>query len=184
MWKRRTLSLTSLLAIVMFLILISCAYGEVGTGTLFVYMDTWGGVEAPKSGPKETYMVLTGFTYYIRLVNITEFDTGELLTIKIGWTDVNGTARTTFFVDVPVNEKPDGTRYVDVPAWVVPSDAKVCTTCTVHYTRSGDPDYVARGQVSTIGHLHVIPETFLGTIGSMLVCFAGFGVLLARKRSS
>lgn len=168
----------------MFSVLISYAYGKVGTGTLFVYVDTWDGVEAPKVGPKDTYIVFIGYTYYIRLVNITEFETEDQLVIKIGWTDVTGVERTTLFVDVPVNEKIDGTKYVDVPAWIVPQDAKICTTCTVHYTRSDAPDYVARGQASTIGHMHIIPETILGTIGAILSCFAGFGILFARKKSS
>lgn len=181
--KVKKVILASLLAVVMISVFISFAYCTNGTGTLFVYEDTWGGIEAQKSDPKQTYQVLVGFTYYIRLVNITEFDVGELLTLKIGWTDVNGTSRTTFFFEVPVKEMPDETRYVDVPAWVVPRDGKVCTTCTVHYTQDGFPDYVAQGQASTIGHMHIIPETLLGTISAVLACFAGLGLFFRRKKS-
>ena len=183
MRKAKKVTLTGLLAVVILSVFISFAYCEIGTGTLFVYEDTWGGLEALKAGPNEAYQVIVGFTYYIRLVNVTEFDVGELLTIKIGWTSVNGTSRTTFFFDVPVLEKPDGTRYIDVPAWVVPRDGKVCTTCTVHYTKDGFPDFVAQGQVSTIGHMHIIPETLLGTISVVLAGFAGLGIFFRRKKS-
>lgn len=184
MRKVKKVTLAGLLAVVMLSVFISFAYCAIGTGTLFVYEDTWGGIEAPKEDPNETYKVVVGFTYYIQLVNITEFDVGELLTIKIGWTSVNGTARTTFFFDVPVLEKPDGTRYIDVPAWVVPRDGKVCTTCTVHYTQTGSPDFIAQGQASTIGHMHIIPETLLGTVSVVLACFAGLGMAFKRKRLS
>ncbi|UCG45131.1 MAG: hypothetical protein JSV58_07125 [Candidatus Bathyarchaeota archaeon] len=180
--KGKKAVLTSLLAVVMLSVFISVGYCEIGTGILFVYEDTWGGVEAQKAGPQGTYEVIRGLTYYIRLVGITEFGVGELLTIKIGWTDINWTSRTTFFFDVPVLEMPNGTRYVDVPAWDVPRDGKVCTTCTVHYTMEGFPDYVAQGQASTTGHMHIIPETLFGTLSMVLTCFAGLGIAFKRKK--
>lgn len=161
------------------------ANATIGTGQLHVYIDTWGSTEAPKDGPKgDTYLIETDNTYYIVVFGITEFNVGDLLTIKIGWTDTAGNGQTTFFHNVPVEEYVSpGEKYVNVPPWTVPSNGKICTTCTVHYTNPDSPDYVASGQASTIGHMHAIPMTLLGTIGTILALFAGFTVFSRRKCS-
>ena len=151
-----------------------------GTGVLYVYTDTWGGSEAPKDS-KGTYYVTIGNTYYIRITGITEFDTGTLLQVKIGWTDDTDTSQTTVINDVPVNELSDGTKYVDVE-WTVPPNAKVCTTTTVHYKGDSGPDYIATGQISNIGHMHVIPVTLLGTAGALSALLAGLGLYLLPKK--
>ncbi|UCE28994.1 MAG: hypothetical protein JSV85_06980 [Candidatus Bathyarchaeota archaeon] len=151
-----------------------------GTGILYVYVDTWGGTEAPANS-HGTYDVNIGLTYYIRVWDLKEFNPGTLLTIKIGWTDVTKASRTDFFHDVEVKED-SGVRYVDV-AWTVPLEAMISTTGTVHYKRDNPstPDYIARGQLSNVGHMHFIPETALGTIGPMLALIAGLGFLAIRK---
>jgi hypothetical protein len=153
-----------------------------GTGVLYVYVDTWGSTEAPRGGPNgDTYFVSIGTTYYIRVFEITEFDKGDILQVKIGWTNSSGLGQTTVFNNVLVKES-GGVEHVDV-AWTVPSNTKVCTTATVHYTQKPGPDYIASGQVSNIGHMHIITETFLGTIGAILALFVGFGLYLLPKKN-
>ncbi len=155
---------------------------DVGTGVLYVYVDSAHTTEAPKAGPNgDTYFVIIGNTYYIRVLGITEFNTGDKITVKIGWTNTSGGGETTQFNNVPVQES-GGVKYVDV-TWTVPSNAKVCTTATVHYTKKPGPEYVAQGQISNIGHMHIIPETLLGTIGAILALFAGLGLFLLPKKN-
>jgi len=156
----------------------------VGTGVLYVYVDSARNTEAPKGGPHgDTYFVTIGITYYIRVLEITEneFNTGDLITVKIGWNDTSGTSQTTWFTNVPIQES-GGVKYVDVD-WSVPLNAKICTTATVHYRKDSGPDYVARGQISTVGHMHIIPQTLLGTIGAILALFAGLGLYLLPKKN-
>ena len=101
-----------LTAIICIMLAIPLAHATLGTGQLIVYTDTW--VEAPKNGPNgDTYLVNPTATYHIRVWNITEFNTGDLLTVKICWTDNTDTSRTTFFHNVPVLET-GGIKYVDV----------------------------------------------------------------------
>ena len=155
------------------------AKAEIGTGQLYVYTNAW--VEAPKGGPNgDTYFVTPGATYHIRIWNITEFSKGALLTVKIGWTNTSDMSQTTFFYDVPVMEDSDGVRYVEVP-WTVPLNAKICTTATVHYTQKPGPEYVATGQISNTGHMHIIPEVLLGTIGTIFALFGAFGIFKLRR---
>ena len=167
-----------LTAIICIMLAIPVAHATLGTGQLIVYTDTW--VEAPQGGPHgDTYLVIPGATYHIRVWNITEFNTGDLLTVKICWTDNTNASRTTFFYNVPVLEM-TGIKYVDV-TWTVPADGKICTTCTVHYTQAGTPDYVAIGLISNIGHMHIIPETLLGTLGTLLALFGAVTLFLLPK---
>lgn len=177
-----TLSLT-----IIMMLCIPFANASVATGQLYVYVDTWNGTEAPKEGPKgDTYFIEIDTTYYIVIFGITEFNVGDLLTIKIGWTNTAGNGQTTFFHNVPVEEYvSSGEKYVNIPAWTVPSNAKICTTCTVHYTNPDSPDFIAYGQASTIGHMHIIPLAPLGIIGTILALFAGLTIfsLLKHKRN-
>lgn len=168
-------------AVALSLLVSTSLAGTLGTGILYVYTDTWGGTEAPKD-VHGTYHVTIGNTYYIRIWDITEFTTDTLLTIKIGWKDVTNASRTDFFYDVPVKET-SGKRYVDI-AWTVPNDAKICTTATVHYKGQDPltPDYLARGQISNIGHMHIIFETPLGTIATTLALFTCLGVFALTKK--
>jgi len=167
-----------LTAIICIMLAIPLAHATLGTGQLIVYTDTW--VEAPKNGPNgDTYLVNPTATYHIRVWNITEFNTGDLLTVKICWTDNTDTSRTTFFHNVPVLET-GGIKYVDV-TWTVPADGKICTTCTVHYTQAGTPEYVAIGLISNIGHMHIIPESLIGTIGTLLALFGAFSIFILPK---
>ena len=158
--KNNRYVLIGLLTIIVCVMLaIPFAKSTVGTGQLYVYTNAW--AEAPKGGPKgDTYFVNPDATYHIRVWNITEFNTGELLTVKICWTNTSDMSQTTFFYDVPVMEDSDGVRYVEV-TWTVPSNAKICTTSTVHYTQKPGEEYVAAGQISGTGHMHVIPEVLL-----------------------
>jgi len=68
-----------------------------------VYTDTWGGSEAPTDAQGK-YLVVIGQTYYIRVLGITEFNVGDQLIVKIGWTDTGGVAQTTFFSNVPAEQ--------------------------------------------------------------------------------
>lgn len=155
----------------------------VGTGALYVYIDTWGGTEAA-TNKHGTYMVNIGLTYYIRIWNVTEFNTHTKLTVKIGWTDVMNTSRTDFFDDVEVQETM-GIRHLDV-AWTVPLEAMICTTGTVHYKNNNpkSPDYVAKGQMSQVGHMHFISETAIGTLGPILALITGLGVFGAARKKT
>jgi len=150
------------------------AKAKVGTGQLYVYNNSWS--EAPKGGLEgDTYFVNIGTTYHIQVWNITEFDKENLLTVKISWTDDSNINQTTFFNDVPVMEDSGGVKYVEVE-WTIPLKAKICTTSTVHYTQKPGPDYVVAGQISNIGHMHIVLESVLGTIGLILALFGAFGI--------
>jgi hypothetical protein len=177
---RAAILMLSILAVYMFLV--QPCKSDVGTGVLYVYTDTWGGIEAPKD-EKGTYYVEIGKTYYIRISGITEFNTGDFVTVKISWTDANtGNGETSFIYNVEVKES-DGIKYVDVD-WTVPTNAKICETSTVHYRGNSGPEYVASGQISQVGHMHVIPTTFLGSIGALSAIFASLGLhkILKKKK--
>jgi len=178
--KNNRYVLIGFLTIIAYVMLaIPFAKAQIGTGQLYVYTNAW--AEAPKGGPNgDTYFVTPGATYHIRVWNITEFSTGAFLTVKIGWTNTSDMSQTTFFYDVLVMEDSDGVRYVEV-TWTVPLNAKICTTATVHYTQKPGPDYVVTGQISSIGHMHIIPEVLLGTIGTIFALFGAFGIFKLRR---
>ena len=144
---------------------------DIGSGVLYVYTDNWGGTEAPKDAQGK-YLVLVGQTYYLRITGITEFDVDDQLTIKIGWTDTDGNSQTTWISPIPVQ-----TGGVADFEWTIPLNAQVCLTCTVHYRGDKGPDYVCGQLTGPPGHMHVIPENPLGTIGSILALFLGFAIL-------
>jgi hypothetical protein len=151
------------------------------SAVLYVYIDSSHTTEAPLFGTSEdTYAVIVGETYYIRVLGITQFDLGALLHVKIGWTDIYDHGQTTDFYNVKVKQLGDD-LYVDVE-WTVPSDAKICTTAAVKYRANDDspPEYVVKGQVNNIGHMHVVPELPLGTLMAVMASMAAIG--LAKNR--
>jgi len=167
-----------LTALICIMLAIPVAHATLGTGQLIVYTDT--SVEAPQGDPHgDTYLVNPGATYHIHIWNITEFNTGDLLTVKICWTDNTNASRTTFFHNVPVLET-GGIKFVEVD-WTVPADGKICTTCTVHYTQAGTSEYIAIGLISNVGHMHTVPETLLGTIGTLLALFGAVSLFFVHK---
>lgn len=180
MSRNNRYALIGLLTIITYIVLtIPLAKAQVGTGQLYVYTNVW--AEAPKGGPKgDTYFVTPDATYHIRVWDITEFSKGALLTVKICWTNTSDMSQTTFFYNVTVMEDPSGVKYLEV-TWIVPSNAKICTTSTVHYTQKPGPDYVATGQISNTGHMHIIPELLIGTIGAILALFGAFGIFRLPK---
>ncbi len=175
---------SQLLPIPFLLLLMLCSVpvsAKQGTGVLYVYTDTWGGIEALTEPPQGNYLVFPGQTIYIRIWNVTEVSAEKFVTIKIGWTDTNGNSQTMFFYDVQVLEQ-FGVRYIDVPAWTAPSNAKICTTSTVHY-RYGNNEYVAAGQMSNIGHMHfVVPEVPFGPITSLAATILALYAYMRIKR--
>jgi len=148
---------------------ISNVSATIGTGQLFVYTDATRTILAPNDG--NTYNVTIGFTYYFRIMHITEFNTGDKLTIKIGWKDVFDVSHTTYLYNIEVLET-SGHKYVDF-TWTIPIEAKISTTGTVHYRGDSGPDYLAKGETRPVAHIHFIPETPLGTIGPILALVGG-----------
>lgn len=151
---------------------ISKVSATIGTGQLFVYTDATRTTLAPNDG--NTYNVTIGFTYYFRIWGITEFNKGDMLTIKIGWEDMWSTDHTTFLYDIEVLET-GGTKYVDF-SWTIPLQAKICSTGTVHYRMLPPPagsEYLAKGATKPVAHIHFIPETSLGTLGPILALIGG-----------
>jgi len=146
-----------------------------------VYRDAAHTIEAPEeSNGNHAYIVSIGTTYYIRIWGITEFNTGEQLTVKIGWTDTLDNDQTTIFNNIPVQQTA-GTKYLDV-TWTIPTNAKFRTTTTVHYTKKPGPDYLATGQMSNIGHMHVVPDFLQGSIGAIIALFASYFTHQLMKR--
>jgi len=172
----------SILALAIFAVSISKVSADIGTGQLFVYTDPARTTLAPNDG--NTFDVVIGFTYYYRIWGITEFNTGDKLTIKIAWKDAWDVDHTDFIPDVEVLES-GVTKYVDF-TWTVPLTAKICTTGTVHYRMLPPPagsEYLAKGVTRPVAHLHYIPETHLGTLGPMLALLTGLVAFpLFRKR--
>ena len=167
----KRLGLSVLLVVFTLIVIISPAFAAIGSGKLNVLNAD--DVE------DDTYYVTPCNDYTIRIEGIPEFASGEFLTIKIGWTDTDGVSQTTFFYDVEVV---DGDVEV---IWHVPENAKICTTCTVHY-RQDVPEYVAVGLINTDkpAHMHIVPENPLGIIGSILALFAGLGIFILTKSKS
>jgi len=176
-----------------------CPYAPVGSAILYVYVDPARTVEAPKTINLEasmtTYDVLTGLTYYIRIWNVTQYDGVPLpiiLRVKISWKATDGSSMTTIFDSVYLQETAAGIRYIDVD-WTVPVNAKVCETSTVHFRRYwfdaqgkrvwDGYEWLATGQLGTQkGHLHVIPEISIGTIGIITSLFAALGIFMIPKK--
>ena len=169
--KPRTLGIAVLFALV--LTLIPLAHAAQGTGVLYVYTDAAHTTEAPsESGGNHAYLTNIGSTYYIRIWGITEFNTGNSITVKIGTTEFN---------NVPVQET-SGTRYADV-TWTVPASSQLGTTITVHY-RGSHPEYVASGQMTNVGHMFVVPEVLQGTAGIIVALIAAYSTYqMARRRT-
>jgi hypothetical protein len=166
------------------------AMGAIGEGILYVYTDAGYTTLAPTDS-HGFYLVGPGQTVYIQIVGITEFSLGAGVLVKISydgyvrsWTKTvktltsgqlgNGVGDASDSIIWTVGEF-DGGVYVEIP---------FCTTLTVHYKNSSGtgPDYVSSGIISTIGHIHVVPETSLGTIGSLLGLFAALGVFVLTKQ--
>jgi len=184
------------LVLVVFSVIVSGAIGnpDIGTGILYVYTDAGYTTLAPMEphpGGNGGYLVGPGQTIYIQIAGITEFSIGASVLVKISyngyvktWTKIvksltsgqlgDGVGDASDPIIWSVGEF-DGGVYVDIP---------FCTTLTVHYKDiSGTgPDYVASGIISTVGHIHVIPETPLGTIGPLLGLFAALGVVVLTKQ--
>jgi len=70
--------------------------------------------------------------------------------------------------------------------WTCPEDATYCTTYVVQYRDDdGTPPhtvYVAKGQISQTGHIHVIPEFAFGPGMSILAMLTGSAILSISKK--
>jgi len=164
------------LALFAAVLLVPLALAGVGTGVLRMYL---GGTEVDReAGGSQAYLVEVGNTYTIKVVGITEFKEGNLVKVKVAWTDTAGNPQTDVFDNVEV--KRDGTKlYVQV-AWTVPTSAKYCETGTVHY--GSKPDYIAAGVFSEVGHFHVIPEITLGSLGAVALFLSTLGLFAVHKK--
>lgn len=168
--------------------------GVVGNGTLYAYIDSTYTTLVETGQPPGAFMVSQGQAVYIQIAGITEFTEGTVILVKISWdTHVKTWTRTVKTLDSgqtgsigvgdstnpiiwTVGEFDDG--YFEIP----PSN-----TLTVHYKDiSGTgPEHVAAGTMMRTGHLHIIPETPLGTIGPLMILLTGLGVfILARKKTN
>jgi hypothetical protein len=169
--KLRTLGISVLFALV--LTLIPLAYAAHG-GVLYVYTDAAHTTEAPsQSGGNHAYLTNIGGTYYIRIWGITQFNTGDKITVKIG---------TTTFYNVLVQDS-SGTRYADI-TWTVPANSEFGTTVNVKYRGETGPEYVVGGQMSNVGHMHIVPEVLQGTVGMTVALIAAYSIYqIARRRT-
>jgi len=102
---------------------------------------------------------------------------GDTVEVKVCYTDTSGQPACTVLGTTVVQAGDDG-GWFEIGSWIVPSDAKVCTTTTVHFYKvdtDGKKDgeeWVAGGQILEVGHMHVIPEVTFGILGSLIVCMA------------
>jgi len=134
---------------------------------------------------------------YIQIAGITEFESGDLVQVKISY---NGYVKTWTNVEVHILTTGGGQGTLGVGDASAPLGWQVgwfdggvfveipyCETLTVHYkdaTGTG-PEYVAGGTIKSVGHLHVIPENPLGTIGPLMASLVGIiAFALVKKRTA
>ncbi|NIM46526.1 MAG: hypothetical protein GTO54_13050, partial [Nitrososphaeria archaeon] len=162
MKKSSLLKITVCFITILSLIGMSSVYAKIGTGVLHVSDVGYGGAEIYQDS-HGFFEVLPGVTYYIWITGITEFPDGTDITVKISCDDSK-------YPNLEVGTGAGGSLSVNVePPYLMP-DLPYSTTCTVHYKGSRGPDYltIVPGGVSSVGHLHVIPELpIIGTAGAL-----------------
>jgi hypothetical protein len=170
--------LTGLFVLASALLMVTPAFATIGNGVLQVFTDPAYTASAPMSNGQ--YLVIVGGTYYIRISGMSASEVGgaTTLTVKIGYKDTNGDSQTAFFFNVPIQGS--GPYFIKV-TWTVPANAKVCTTATVHY-KIVNEEYVASGSLTSApGHMHVVPESYLGALGALGTAITAFIVFAAKK---
>ena len=174
------------LALLGLVLLVPVALADIATGVLYIYTDAaHTTLVEQESGGNHAFLVVPGATYYIRVLGITEFNQGDLVMVKIAWTDNDGNPQTTVLNGVPVMGP--APLYIDV-TWTVPESGKYCTTGTVHYKDNDGigPDYVAQGifngEPRPTGHFHIVPEITLGALGASVVFLSTLALFAVHKR--
>lgn len=196
MLKRRMLLLT-ILGVAMLLTTMHPASAKIGTGQLYVYIDSDYTALAPQDN-KGFYKVYPDQEVYIQIADITEFGLDEDVIVKIGLgVDGNSYTYTVGPLAVKTLESGEGqglpgvgdenqqilwkvgqhdSGYIDIPP---------CNTITIHYKDASGtgPDYVTYDVTPPCitAHMHVIPGNPVGTVGAILLLFAGFGAYLLIK---
>jgi len=204
---RRFLLSVSLILLVLLAFTIKPTSAKIGSGQLYVYMDSDYSTLVPQDD-KGFYEVLPDQTVYIQISNITEFDAGEKIMVKIGF-EVDGKDYTYVITDLVVQEElqsgveeAKGLPGVGDPSagqiisWRVGDyhdedgnlqhiDIPACETITVHYKdNSGTgPEYITYDATPPckVAHLHVTPEGPLGTLGMISVILASFAFYYIMK---
>ncbi len=171
------------------------ASAAIGTGTLYVYYDS-GYTDPVNRNEHGQFEVLPGDTVYIQIAGITEFEEGDEIIVKICWDHTKTIPATVKNLTSGAGFNLTGVGDADSPIpWIVGNfddgnySIPYCETMTVHYTRKPGPDYLttppeydAKGQMSTVAHLHSVPENPVGTLGTLLVVLATLGVFMAKGR--
>mgnify|MGYP000082396047 FL=1 len=192
--KDKKLISLSLILVLIFLSVYSIkpASAKIGSGRLYVYMDPDYTTLVPKDDNGH-YMVFTGQTVYIQIANITEFEVGNLIHVKICWED-----HTKWFINLTVKILTSGIGAGEVGVgdkddpieWVVGEfedgtyNIPDCETITVHYTYQKRPEYITINDEfptypSIVAHMHsVIPEVPLGTLTVLILMFGALKVYL------
>lgn len=180
-----------------FLLMISGVVLGVVSSTLYVYTDS--DYEHPAHlAPTDQhgfYEVYPGLWVYIQIAGITEFGSGDLVQVKISYSTY---VKTWNNVEVHTLTSGAGQGTLGVGDASAPLEWQVgwfdegvyiqipyCETLTVHYkdASGSGPEYVTGGVMTQVGHLHSIPETPWGAIGTLTALFAGvFAFTLVKKR--
>jgi len=189
--------LLAILGLVMLLTTMHPASAKIGTGQLYVYIDSDYTALAPQDN-KGFYKVYPDQEVYIQIANITEFSIDEDIIVKIGLgVDGNSYTYTVGPLVVKTLESGEGQGLPGVGdenqqiLWKVGQhdggyiDIPPCNTITVHYKDASGtgPDYVTYDVTPPCitAHMHVIPGNPVGTVGAILLLFAGFGAYLLIK---
>jgi len=142
-----------------------------GSMTAVVYAGVAGVLYVDGIAVVDQFDVYPGTTHSIHVCNLPSYmgDSGSV-SIKVSDTDLWITVSVSGECTVPFD-------------WTVP-DAPYCTTYVVKYK---DPDgtppgaFNAQGTIGNTGHLHVVPELPLGTIGAIGAAIVSL-VIFSRKK--
>lgn len=197
--------LSLILGLVVLLTTIHIASAKIGAGHLYIYLNS-NYTTLASQDDKGFYEVFPGQEVYIQIANITEFNIGKNVIVKIGF-EVDGNDYT--YITGPLTVKtltsgagenlPGVGDASQVIAWTVgqyndptPSnyiDIPPCSTITVHYKDASGtgPEFVTYDATPPCitAHLHVIPGNPFGTLGAISLLLVGFGAfLLIKNRKS
>ena len=168
----------------------------VGMGTLYVYSEP-GYETRVHQDEHDFYEVSSGYTVFIKIGDIQEFEPGKTILITIRWNDYTmQTGYLSVLVDRSVRFP---WRFGDFALGYQPIPPGEIVT--VYYRGDTGPEYVAIGGISSVANstegippsvamdssavvpepIHVTPENPLGTLGTISALFLGLTLYLMTK---
>jgi len=170
--NKLTIRLLAVLALAALAATTSFASATVGSGELTLEDEYGDPIPQDEHGMYEVY---PGQTVYISIVGILE---------PYAWVQVRVSYGETGATVLGIFEVVGG--MVGPIEWTVPGEAEICNTYVVQYRNALAPSSTHIAALPSItrlipGHLHIVPEYPIGTLGAIAILFASFGIYQLTK---